>query len=214
VEQAWLHTDEAEDVAGSVRQALRMAALIDSDDQVWKWLSLALHSALQGACVCHVVTSASPVGAVTENNAKEWLEYFDQSRIDATAKPPKTYLLNLPALLKRVRMPHSAGDGQGADGIAIADAELEWLTRFNNEIRNQFVHFEPMGWAIEVSGIPAIARLIGRILSDVLHGGYAFRHLTQDQRDDLNLDIQRLVEWGTTRLVPTTPSQPKTPVSR
>jgi len=45
----WLHTNEAEDVAASVRHALRCRAMIQEDPHAWKWLALALHASLQGA---------------------------------------------------------------------------------------------------------------------------------------------------------------------
>jgi hypothetical protein len=72
-EETWIRTDEAEDVAGSLRHALHAATLVNADPQAWKWVALALHSGLQGACVCHLTTTAAPVGAVAERNAGEWL---------------------------------------------------------------------------------------------------------------------------------------------
>ena len=62
---------EAEDIAGSIRHALRCQQFTSVDPQTWKWVALALHSALQGACVCHLVSTASPFGAVTKQNAGE-----------------------------------------------------------------------------------------------------------------------------------------------
>ena len=63
--ETWIRTDEAEDAAGSVRHALRAGEMTANDPQAWKWVALALHSALQGACVCHLTTTAAPIGAVT-----------------------------------------------------------------------------------------------------------------------------------------------------
>lgn len=82
----------------------------------------------------------------------------------------------LPGLLKAARKPHSAGDRSNDQGIAISDAELEWLNRFHSSVRNQFTHFEPMGWSLEVSGIPEIAMLVARIVSEITDTGWAFRH--------------------------------------
>lgn len=175
-EETWIRTDEAEDVAGSLRHALHAATLVDTDPQAWKWVALALHSALQGACVCHLTTTAAPVGAVTERNAGEWLTYFEVSRNDPSAVAPKTHLMALPDLLKTVRKPHSAGDRSNDDGIAITDAEFAWLTRLHHTVRNQFVHFAPMGWSIEVSGMPAAAALVARIIGDIAVIGWAFRY--------------------------------------
>lgn len=188
----WLDTDEAEDVAASIRHALRAWQFISTDVQAWKWVALALHSALQGACVCHVVTTAVPVGAVTKKNAGEWLAYFEVSRSDPEARPPKTFLLALPDLLKRVRKPHSAGDRSNGAGVTILDSELRWLCHFHEEIRNQFSHFEPRGWSIEVSGIPNLAKLIARIIGDILDLGWAFRHKDEDWKIALSESLSAL----------------------
>jgi hypothetical protein len=108
--ELWIRTDEAEDVAASVRHALRCFELACDDEQVWKWAILALHSAIQGACVCHLLTTAHPVGAVTKRNAGEWLTYFEDRRKDPGVLQPKTQLIALPDLLKSVRKPHLAAD--------------------------------------------------------------------------------------------------------
>jgi hypothetical protein len=188
----WLHTDEDEDVAASIRHALRSLRFVSDDIQAWKWVALSLHSALQGACVCHLVTTAVPIGAVTKQNAKEWISYFEACRDDEEVRPPRTYLLSLPDLLKEVRKPHSAGDRSNECGIAITDSELAWLRRFHDEIRNQFSHFEPRGWTVEISGLPQLGSVISRIIRDVLLAGWAFRHTDDRWKARLLTDLKTL----------------------
>jgi hypothetical protein len=188
----WLQTDEADDVAGSIRHVLRSAEFVAEDPQAWKWVALSLHSALQGACVCHLTTSAPPIGAVTPRNAAEWLAYHEKSRSDPDAKPPRSWLMELPDLLKAIRKPHSAGDRSNLAGIELSNAELNWLRRFHKAVRNQFVHFEPMGWSLELSGIPEIAVLVSRIVRDIADAGWAFRHTEHEWRRQLYDDLKRL----------------------
>lgn len=188
----WLQTDEADDVAGSIRHALRSAEFVAEDPQAWKWVALALHSALQGACVCHLTGTAPPIGAVTPRNASEWLAYHEKSRSDPEAKPPRTWLMELPDLLKAIRRPHSAGDRSNLTGIELSDAEFNWLHGFHKAVRNQFVHFEPMGWSLEISGIPEIAALASRIVRDIAETAWAFRHKEQEWHRQLNDDLKRL----------------------
>ena len=179
-------------MAGSIRHVLRCAELVLDDQRAWKWLALALHSALQGACVCHLTTTAAPVGAVTPRNAGEWRTYFEDLRMKPGLKPPSTRLMSLPDLLKAVRKPNSAGDRSNPRGIALSDTELAWLRRFHDTIRNQFTHFEPMGWSVEVSGMPGLARLCARIIGDVSEIGWAFRHKDRCWRASLERDRKEL----------------------
>ncbi len=193
----WIQIDETEDVAASLRHSIRTAQFVNEDPLAYKWVLLALHSALQGACVCHLTTTASPLGAVTERNASKWLTYFEQSRIDPKSAPPKTFLMPLPDLLKAVRKPHSAGDKSNSVGVKIEDNELNWLCRIHDDVRNQLVHFEPMGWSIDMSGVPDIAKLVARIINEILVMGWAFRHQTSAEREELRQCLQTLskLEW-------------------
>ncbi|ATC30997.1 hypothetical protein CA606_00780 [Caulobacter vibrioides] len=188
----WVETDEAEDVAGSVRHVLRCWPLTVDDPQAFKWTALALHAALQGACVCHLTTTCPPVGAVTERNAGEWLAWYERSRTDPDAKAPKTYLMDLPALLKTIRQPDTQGGGETSAGISLTDGELNWLLRFHNDLRNQFVHFSPQGWSIEISGLPGLAELTARIITAVLDTGWGFRHKDTAWCDALRADLEGL----------------------
>lgn len=192
----WLQTDEADDVAGSLRHALQCLTQVDHDQQAWKWLALALHSTLQGACVCHLVTTAPPIGAVYPENATEFIRYFEESRANPHAKPPEARLMALPGLLKAARKPNSAGDRSNDHGIVLSDAELQWLQRFHTSVRNQFVHFEPMGWSLEVSGIPELAKLIARVVSEIADVGWAFRHKDQEWIAALRTDLRLLDPTG------------------
>ena len=174
VEATWLNTDEADDVAGSIRHALRSAGFVAEDPQAWKWVALALHSALQGACICHLVTTAPPLGAVTQRNAAEWLAYHagapHQSQHQTTANLAHGTARSSQSCGKA----HSAGDRSNEVGIAISNAELNWLRRLHEAVRNQFVHFEPMVWSLEVSGIPDVAVLIARVVAEIADVGWAF----------------------------------------
>lgn len=190
----WISTDEAEDVAGSVRHAIRCFAVVNQDEQAWKWIMLALHSALQGACVCHLVTTAPPIGIVC--NVDEWLAYYEQQRNDPNAIRPKTRLMTLPDLLKATRKDHSAGDRSNTHGIPISDQEYQWIKRLHDEIRNQFVHFQPQGWSIEVSGLHSFAKVAARIIGDIEELGYAFRHKGAEWRNALRSHLLVLASFA------------------
>ena len=188
----WLSTDEAKDVAGSIRHAIRTRGFVDEDPQAWKWLLLALHSALQGSCIAHLTTTSAPIGALTEKSTAEWLEFLENGRFDSSLRPPETRVLALPQLLKKVRKPHSAGDRSNEVGVRITDQEYEWLRHLHDEIRNQFSHFQPMGWSVEVSGIPKMAKLVSRIVLEILDIGWAFRHLEEEHRSEFRKDLTTL----------------------
>nr|WP_321444591.1 hypothetical protein [uncultured Cohaesibacter sp.] len=193
-DEVWVSMDEAEDVACSIRHALRCMNFVEEDPQAWKWVILALHAALQGACVCHLTSTAGPIGAVTKKNTGEWINYFEESRSNPSAVRPRTKLLNLPELLKEIRKPNTQGGSFNSKGIQISDAELAWLKRIHEEFRNRYSHFSPAGWSFEISGVPAIAQLVVRIIRDIQISGWAFRHLEEEQGAEMTMDLERLAK--------------------
>lgn len=86
----WLDIDSNRDVIANVRHALHCIELAKSDPYAWKWAFLALHAALQGACVCHLTTTATPIGVTNEKDTLVWLNYLEASRTTPALKPPKT----------------------------------------------------------------------------------------------------------------------------
>ncbi|MBW4330639.1 hypothetical protein KY084_07080 [Stakelama sp. CBK3Z-3] len=188
----FISTNHAEDVAGSVRQAIRMNQFLNEDSQAWKWAILALHSALQGACVCHLTRTAECLGATTKQNTKDWLKYFEERRRDIAAQPPKIHIMPLPDLLKAVRKCNSAGDGRNDSSINITEGDFNLLRHLHDDIRNQFTHFEPMNWAIETSGISEIGKLISRIITDIFNAGWGFRHQNEEWRQEFQLTLKIL----------------------
>jgi len=181
----WFRTDHAEDVLASVRHAYACLKLADSDPGAWKWLVLSLHSALQGGCVCYLTTTAEPIGALTERSTINWLNFFEKSRIDVDVKPPQTRLASLPELLERIKRPNDAGEGTATSEINISQSELRDLNFLHSTFRNQFTHFAPMNWSIEISGLLLIVPVVTRIIRDIQSYGWAFRH--QDGRWNLEL---------------------------
>lgn len=193
VSEQYLRTDEAEDVAGSIRHVLRTLEWVDSDPHAWKWVALALHSALQGACVCHLVGTAPPMGIVSEKDECKWIAYFNNSHANPIMQPPSTHILALPDLLKKLRKPGSCGFiGYDAYDVKIDDRELKMLIDFHYYIRNEFTHFDPKGWSIETDYIARIFALTSRIITCIGSCGWAFRNLDQHAYQDLLRDLERL----------------------
>jgi hypothetical protein len=174
-------TDESDDVAGSIRHALICLQLVRTDDGAWKWLILSLHSALQGSCVCHLTTTAHPVGALTESNTKLWLNYHKLRRDTPDAEPPKTQIAEFSDLLKKIRSSGSGDCADNSNSINISDTELEDLVHLHRVVRNQFVHFEPMGWVLDLMGMQTIIPLVLRVITDILDAKWAFRHINTEQ---------------------------------
>jgi hypothetical protein len=200
--EVWLRTDEVKDVAASIRHCRASLGLAQTDLHAFKWILLSLHSALQGACVCHLTTTFAPVGAATKQNTKEWLKWSEERWGNPNIKAPETKIANLPELLKRVRKANSAGDRSNSNGISLSKSEYEWWNRIHCEIRNQFTHFAPQGWSIDVSGVPELIQLTVRVIRDIAAVGWAFRHADIDWKTKFDADLTSLDEAASSFVAP------------
>ena len=196
VEGVWLRTDEPSDVRDSLLHTLRLLDFVETDKAVWKWVILAAHSAVQGSMVCHL-SGSSQLGCLSSKSAIAWLDWHDKdrrgeinwidngtndlglpSRYPATKadRPPRQYLAKPDELFVRL-YDNSVRVEQGCGGVLeITDAQKTSIKRLT-ELRNDFTHFSPKGWSIELNGLPRI--VLGSIIvcKTISADEYPFRHL-------------------------------------
>ena len=74
----YVRTDECQDVLASLEQCAFSLAQVRRSERAWKWVILSLHSALQGAMVCHL-SGTEQLGALRGDDAKRWREWNNNS---------------------------------------------------------------------------------------------------------------------------------------
>jgi hypothetical protein len=122
----------------------------------WKWAIIIAHNTLQGACTCFLTNTAG-VGALKNDSTKEILNYLDPDT-ETGETWPKEELAPLSQLL--FRLPDEIRiDLNGITTPYPFDrsGDIKRLQDF----RDEFVHFTPKGWLIEIEGLP---RIIGNTL--------------------------------------------------
>lgn len=140
----WLRTDEKEDVIASLRMVDASARQVASDPATWKWVVIGTHSAIQSAMAFHLGFGNDLLVAKRED-AVAWL----QAHEDGAPYPSMMMdnFLNLYAKLKRHEVLGFKFAPHGTQGGSIKKL---------NHFRNEFIHFMPKGWSIELSGMPRI----------------------------------------------------------
>ncbi len=144
----YLRTDEQVEAAAALETGGHAAARVALDVYDWRWVVLALHNALQGFMVI-ALRGSDGLAPLRDKIAAAWLKAYRSNQ-----PPPNEELdsfLNLYSKIKGPRMRqyiHSA--------IFQAKGSEDWSVRKLNVLRNQFVHFLPRSWSLEVSGLPRI----------------------------------------------------------
>jgi hypothetical protein len=112
-----------------------------TDLSAWKWIVIGTHSTLQGVMTLHLGNFL----AACPKNTEAWLKAHD----DETPYP-ESIMDKFLELYKRLKKNTISGyrlKPKGTQGRSI---------RKLNNFRNDFMHFMPKVWSIEISGMPAI----------------------------------------------------------
>ena len=149
-DQTWLRTDEIEEFIDALEHAAMFARQLTAGDvKAWKWLIIALHSALQGACVCalrgHDTTGVEVLREQSRTEMLHWLQVA--SRNNPSVPVPEQRLAPLRDLFDRVRRPRYLPTPHTLGASVDMVADVKEL----NRVRNTFIHFLPGGLSSEVS---------------------------------------------------------------
>ncbi len=143
----FLKTDEYNEISKLIELLLSQSKKLD-DIYNWKWVILTLHSALQGFMIIALRDSAG-LNILRDKIANKWLEAYRND--EPYPVEILDSFLNLYDKIKSdimLRFVHSKKFESSNDH----DRSVKKL----NSLRNDFIHFIPRGWLIEVSGLPKI----------------------------------------------------------
>jgi hypothetical protein len=131
--------DEIENVLISLDLLATLAPMVRSrrHRSQWKWIIIGAHDALQGALVC-AIADTTGTRVLSKKSARAMLDWLE----DTSQEYPGEFMADFSTLLKRAAIELVPKDGK----------DIETL----HGMRNDFVHFTPKGWSIELAGLPRI----------------------------------------------------------
>lgn len=144
----WLRTDEYEEAISALEAASEWIGRIDTKMDYWKWVILAVHNATQGFMVL-ALRGSDGLRPLRKDVAAAWLEAYRES-----SEYPVEKLDSFLDLYKKVKSDtmlffvHSKKFAP----VGSQDRSIKKL----NSLRNDFIHFLPKSWSLEVSGLPQI----------------------------------------------------------
>ena len=143
----FLITDEFVETVSAFETLADELARISSDPYRWKWAILAVHSGLQGMMIL-ALQGSNGLHVLKKKDAKRWLYAYENGEPLSTDLQLDDFL----SLYKKIK-----GDlmiiyafsqkfiPKGTQGNSI---------KFLNRLRNEYVHFTPRVWALELEGLP------------------------------------------------------------
>lgn len=182
----YLRTDEQYDVLVSLKEVRFQILRTDQDIDCWKWALIALASAVNGALTCNLSGTAQ-VGALDKKTAKKMIAALQN---DSGEQAPEPRLAGPHELLQRAK---GSGRIEGAGPHISVPKPQENSFRRIFKFRNQFIHFSPTGWSIELIGMPSIFLDVMQIIGATIDDGWSFRHLNETHYAELQMLYSEVV---------------------
>ena len=140
----FLSLDEKDNAINSLEMAVHFLRSIDSDIYLWKWVVIALHNAMYGFMIC----------ALTKSNYNNVCEPGKKKR-GSLGK-----LISFNEALRRVQSKDHILGYVNTTPLALTKEQAEDVKTLSEMLRNNFEHFMPMGWSIEISGMPDLLKSV------------------------------------------------------
>jgi len=167
-----LRTNEIEQFVDALEFAAELLPSLATDICRWKWEIVALHNALQGSFVC-ALSGADTAGISFLNErtgAKMWRWLDVTSRSQPEISPPDERLAEILILFERVKNPTYL------DYPLPSNDDIDGDVRMLNDLRNDFMHFVPCAWSLELSGMPRVIKTICKIIQHLAIDHSTFAH--------------------------------------
>jgi len=188
----WLETDALREAVLALEMVSEQASKIDEDLYRWKWVILALHNALQGFMVL-ALRGTNNLNVISKKDAQAWIEAYD-----ADQALPSTKLDDFLSLYKKIK----------SDAMLMwtcskkytTSGQQGWSIKKLNTLRNNFIHFLPSNYAIQISGLPNICidciniiRFLGWESGNIFWQGYKDLESTALQALDSSQEIMNIL---------------------
>ena len=187
----FVDTDERQDVLSSLDNCVLSLTRSRDFGGAWKWVVLSMHSALQGAMVCHLSGTAQ-LGALTETSAARWRRWYERSgRAGKSNLPPVERVAAASELFRRLSTSEGRLEQQCGAVIEITDRQRESFRQINL-LRNELVHFGPKGWSIDIDVIREAVLDALDVLTLIAQDPWPFRHMSPSERGQLDVSVRKI----------------------
>ena len=147
---------------------------VENDVSYWKWAVISLHSATQSIMAFHL-GFGNDLLVMSQNDAEAWL-----SAHEAQTDYPETQMDSFLNLYKKIKKHEILGfkfTPKGQEGSSIKKLNI---------LRNEFIHFMPKGWSIEIAYMLEVFSDCTNIIKTIGGGSVAGRWEDENQSDAFN----------------------------
>jgi hypothetical protein len=165
--EKWLRLSEEKNAIDYLEKAAIFIKSVSENYNDWKWVIIGLHGALYGFAIaaCRGTDSRSVV-------------------------TKKGHLISFWQALKRCQDPNHMKMLIHSKHPILTENQKGSIEALKSEFRNEFEHFKPKGWSIEIHGMPEIAIDVLEVIRFLALETNTYVHLNEDNQ---NL-VEQLIE--------------------
>jgi len=144
----WFRISEQDNIFDNLNKTLYFLKKAKKDNSFWKWVIVAFHSALYGSMLLALRrTDLSNIWEKEIRDAKNHIN-IKKSRLISFLKAFE-WIQDDQHMRKYVK----------SKSFKLVDQNLkDSIVSLNNEFRNQFLHYKPLGWSIEKEALREVIR--------------------------------------------------------
>ena len=208
---SYIHIDERLDVLASLELCAISLAHTRQTERAWKWVVLSLHNALQGAMVCHLSGTAQ-LGALTAQSASKWLDWYHDNGHSETESmqedygefgvpnthaedngepAPEGFVASAAVLFERLYCRSKRIEESYGAVISVTEQQKKSFKRLHR-LRNEFTHFRPKGWSIELGYIRETIADVLAVLGLILDDPMTFIQMSDEDRTALHSKFKEI----------------------
>lgn len=168
----YVRFDEIENVLSSLEMMAHVARFAKKKSGLaqWKWLLVGAHDSIQGAIVCAIADSTG-TNILSKKSAAKVLNWLE----DRSKNYSDEYMADFKTLLKRT-------------GVVLATSESKDIRKLHS-FRNDFAHFTPKTWSIELAGLPRIITVALKLVEHFMNADRVLLQLSGNRKRRLSRSL-------------------------
>ncbi len=170
IKQKWLSFSEETNALDYLEQAHYYIQQTEKSDIAWKWVILTLHGALYGFAICALKGTNIDNVTFEINEGEKRLIDFDK----ALKRCQKAKWMRMTVTSKHLQL---------------TNQQKKSIRMLRKWFRNNFEHYIPKGWAIEIHGMPQIAIDVLDVIRFLALETGNYVNLNQEQRKSVEFIV-------------------------
>lgn len=138
IRSKWLKFTEETNALDYLERAGQFISQTEANPSAWKWVVLALHGALYGFAIAACKDT-------------------DYQTVVRRTKKGTEHLISFDEALTMCADPAWMGTVHRGLALQLTDSQKDSIRRLKKTLRNNFEHYVPGGWSIEIHGLPRIS---------------------------------------------------------